>query len=64
MDRSGGSLIRSLRQRLGVTQEEFAHAVGVTVSTVNRWENALSESNNLAWKCVASEPFGPNRPLS
>ena len=34
------SLIRTLRQQLGMTQEEFAHEIAVTVSTVNRWENA------------------------
>ena len=31
-----GNLIRTLRQRLGMTQEEFTHEVGVMVSTVNR----------------------------
>ena len=34
-----GEEIRALRKRLGLTQEEFAHAVAVTFSTVNRWEN-------------------------
>ena len=33
------ALVKSLRQRLGLTQEQFAHAVGVTFSTVNQWEN-------------------------
>ena len=47
-----GNLIRTLRQRLGMTQEDFAHDVGVTVSTVNRWEKAHSEPNKLAWKAV------------
>jgi DNA-binding transcriptional regulator YiaG len=32
-------LIRELRQRLELTQEKFAHKVGVTYSTVNHWEN-------------------------
>ena len=27
-----------LRERLGMTQEEFAHLLGVTTSTVSRWE--------------------------
>ena len=34
-----GDEIRTLRKRLGLTQEEFAHAVAVTFSTVNRWES-------------------------
>ncbi|HEY9072817.1 MAG TPA: helix-turn-helix domain-containing protein [Desulfobaccales bacterium] len=32
-------LVKSLRERLGLTQEQFAHEVGVTFSTVNQWEN-------------------------
>jgi putative transcriptional regulator len=32
-------LVKSLRERLGLTQEQFAHDVGVTFSTVNQWEN-------------------------
>ncbi len=33
------TLIRELRQRLDLTQEQFAQRVGVTYSTVNHWEN-------------------------
>lgn len=33
------ALVKGLRQRLGLTQEQFAHEVGVTFSTVNQWEN-------------------------
>ncbi|MBM4274341.1 MAG: helix-turn-helix domain-containing protein [Deltaproteobacteria bacterium] len=33
------ALVKSLRGRLGLTQEQFAHEVGVTFSTVNQWEN-------------------------
>ena len=43
-----GSRIRELRLRLDMTQEEFAHALGITVSTVNRWENGHSEPSKLA----------------
>lgn len=32
-------LVKYLRERLGLTQEQFAHEVGVTFSTVNQWEN-------------------------
>ena len=44
--------IRELRARLGLTQEEFAHAIAVTVSTVNRWENSHAEPSKLAWKAI------------
>lgn len=33
------ALIKELRARLGLTQEQFAQKVGVTYSTVNHWEN-------------------------
>ena len=46
------SLIRTLRQQLGMMQEEFAHEIAVTVSTVNRWENAHAEPSKLAWKAI------------
>ena len=47
----GGSII-ALRQHLNMTQEEFAHAIGVTVSTVNRWENGHVEPSRLARKAM------------
>lgn len=33
------ALVRELRDRLGLTQEQFAHELGVSFSTVNVWEN-------------------------
>lgn len=33
------SLVKDLRRRLDLTQEQFAQRVGVTYSTVNHWEN-------------------------
>ncbi len=33
------ALIKDLRARLHLTQEQFAQKVGVTYSTVNNWEN-------------------------
>jgi DNA-binding XRE family transcriptional regulator len=50
----GRSPISVLRRRLSMTQEEFAHAIGVTVSTVNRWENGHIEPSRLARKAMES----------
>jgi putative transcriptional regulator len=33
------ALVRSLREHHGLTQEQFAHQLGVSFSTVNVWEN-------------------------
>lgn len=43
-----GELVRSLRHQLKMTQEEFAHALGITVGTVNRWENGRFRPSKLA----------------
>jgi putative transcriptional regulator len=45
--------IRNLRQRLQLTQEDFAHLIGVTFSTVNRWENGKSTPNRIANRLLA-----------
>jgi putative transcriptional regulator len=45
--------IRTLRQRLQLTQEDFAHLIGVTFSTVNRWENGKSTPNRIAFRLLA-----------
>lgn len=33
--------IRIVRQTLGISQEKFAHQLGVSFATVNRWEKGL-----------------------
>ena len=51
-DENAGNAVRALRQKLRMTQEEFAHEIAVTVSTVNRWENSHAEPSKLAWKAI------------
>jgi transcriptional regulator with XRE-family HTH domain len=34
-----GALVKRLRKRMRLTQEQFAREVGVSFSTVNQWEN-------------------------
>lgn len=43
-----GEAVRRLRSKLGLTQEELAHALGITVGTVNRWENGRFRPSKLA----------------
>jgi transcriptional regulator with XRE-family HTH domain len=33
------ALVKYLREHMGLTQEQLAHEMGVTFSTVNQWEN-------------------------
>ena len=43
-----GIVIRQLRQLLGLTQAQFAPKLGVTLPTINRWENNRSQPSSLA----------------
>ncbi|MFN6468924.1 MAG: helix-turn-helix domain-containing protein [Nostoc sp. SerVER01] len=47
-----GDLIRQIRQRLELTQEQFAHQLGVTYLTVNRWENQHTKPSAMAIKLI------------
>lgn len=49
-----GDEIKRLRVAQGLTQEEFARKLGVTVSTVNRWERQKSAPSRMASKLVAA----------
>jgi len=49
-----GSLIRIFRNSLRMTQEELAHHLGITVSTVNRWENGHALPSKMARIGLAS----------
>lgn len=43
-----GGVIRYLRRKVGLTQEELAHALGITVGTVSRWEKGRFHPSRLA----------------
>ncbi|MBW4639343.1 MAG: helix-turn-helix transcriptional regulator [Gloeocapsa sp. UFS-A4-WI-NPMV-4B04] len=45
-------LIRETRQRLGLTQEQFALKLGVSYQSVNRWENGRTKPLPLAMKQI------------
>lgn len=42
------SIVKEIRQSLGLTQEEFAHQLGVTLCTVSRWETGKTTPSRLA----------------
>lgn len=48
MENHMGVFVRQLRNKLHLTQEELAHALGITVGTVNRWENGRFRPSKLA----------------
>jgi putative transcriptional regulator len=40
--------VKAVRRQLGISQEELAHELGVSFSTINRWENAKTVPFKLA----------------
>lgn len=41
-------MIKEIRSQLGLSQEELAHALGVSFASINRWENGKSSPSKLA----------------
>src|SRR5262245_50552266 len=44
--------IRLLRRHLDLTQTRLASRIGVSFTTVNRWENGQSRPTRLAWQQI------------
>jgi putative transcriptional regulator len=42
--------LKSIRQHLKLSQEELAHKLGVSFTSVNRWENGQTKPSKLARK--------------
>ena len=49
-----GSSIRQLRIKCLLSQEDFAKAIGVSFSTVNRWETGKTQPTFKAMKSIDS----------
>ena len=49
---NSASFIRTLREKLDLTQKEFALLVGVTSSVVSRWENDHSNPVKRRWELL------------
>ena len=43
-------LVRNMRKRALLSQEEFAKLLNVSVGTINRWENGKTKPNITAMK--------------
>lgn len=57
--------IKAIRLNLNFTQMTFAEELGVSFSTVNRWENGKSTPNQLAIKTIllTGEKYGIKKDL-
>lgn len=41
-------IIKKIRTYMNISQKEFAKKIGVTASTVNRWERGAAPTENMA----------------
>ena len=44
--------IKDLRSQLGLSQEDLARDLGVSFTSVNRWENSQAKPSKLALKQI------------
>lgn len=44
--------VKTLRRRLGLTQEDLARTLGVSWETVSRWENGRTRPSRLALRAI------------
>ncbi len=47
-------LLKSLRKQLSLSQEELAQRLGVSFTSVNRWENTQTKPSKLARRQIES----------
>lgn len=53
--------VKKIRRQLALSQEELAHALGVSFATVNRWENGRTAPSKLAMKQFTAFCAGQTR---
>jgi len=51
-DEITGADVLAVRRQLKMTQERFAQEIGVTVSSVNRWERGIIQPSRLAKRAI------------
>ena len=42
------TIVKRIRKELGLSQEQLTRELGISFSTVNRWENAKSHPSQMA----------------
>lgn len=47
-----GKKVKEIRERLKMTQQEFAEVIGVAMSSVANWENKRREPSRLAVQSI------------
>ncbi len=50
-----GQLVKELRQLLNLTQEELATSLGVSFSTISRWERGVASPSPVTSKLIETK---------
>jgi transcriptional regulator with XRE-family HTH domain len=58
-----GQIIRDARRAKGLTQEQLAHSLGVSSTTVSRWERNLQRPSVLDCERLAKRLSSRGRPF-
>ena len=58
-----GHIVRAFRQEIGLTEEGLAQALGISLSTISRWENGHMKPSRLAWQALAQLAAENGTPL-
>ena len=45
-------IVKKIRKQLNITQEQLARELGISFSTISRWENAHTTPSKLAKICL------------
>jgi type I restriction enzyme M protein len=53
-DQDASHLLRAIRARLGLTQEQLAERLGVSFATVNRWEGGMNTPQRAAQTAIVA----------
>jgi DNA-binding transcriptional regulator YiaG len=56
--RDCSKLIREIRKRLGISQEQLARELDISFQTVNRWENAKANPSRMGMKLLKAKVCG------
>lgn len=47
-------IVKMVREKMNMSQEDLAHALNVSFATINRWENGKTHPNKLTMQVFIS----------
>jgi DNA-binding transcriptional regulator YiaG len=63
-DEMNKEVIKKIRKSTNLSQEDFAHLIGVTTKTVSRWESGESKPTKLTLKILTAIKSRKNKEIT